>query len=351
LIGDPHKTRIAALARWSRLLTSRAPSIPGLLSVALALTAVAGRAADPPYKYYLTGDATDVQTATKAGFALIGGGKDPDPAFRWFLERAGGGDVVVIRSSGSDGYNPYMMGLAHPNSVESIVIASPEAARDPFVAERILHAEALFIAGGDQWNYIRLWNHTPVGQAIQTLIDKGVPVGGTSAGLAVLGEYFFSAEHDSVTSPQALANPYDERVQIGSGFLHIPALGGIITDSHFHSRDRMGRTLVFLSRMREDGRMAEARAIAIDERTAALTEKDGRVAVTGEGNVYFVRTRNEAEVCRPGRPLTARGVEVYRVPSGGDFDLKAWTGHGGTAYTLDVENGVVRSSQPGGSIY
>jgi cyanophycinase len=320
-------------------------------SWALVMTAFAAGAAEPPYKYFLTGDVADVQPAAQPGFVLIGGGKDPDPAFRWLLERSGGGDIVVIRSSGADGYNHYMMEMAHPNSVESIVIANAEAAQDPFVVERIRRAEALFIAGGDQWNYIRLWKDGPVGQAIQSLIDKGVPVGGTSAGLAVLGEYYFSAEHDSVTSAQALANPFDERVQVGSGFLQIPALKGLITDSHFHARDRMGRTLVFLARMLEGDKLQEARGIAIDERTAVLSEKDGKVVVVGEGSAYFVRARQPAEICKPGVPLTARGFEVYRLAAGGDFDLKTWKGQGAAAYTLNVEAGVVTSTQAGGSIY
>ena len=178
-----------------------------------------------------------------------------------------------------------------------------------------------------------------------------MPVGGTSAGLAVLGEYLFTAEKDTVSSAKALADPFDEHITVGSDFLRIPALKGVITDSHFHARDRMGRSLVFLARMLRDGKRTEARGIAIDERTAALTEADGRTAVDGEGSVFFLRARKPAEVCKPGTPLTFRGVEVYRAVKGGDFDLKTWTGHGGVSYTLDVVDGVIRSSQPGGSIY
>jgi cyanophycinase len=313
------------------------------------LLACAAFCADPPYKYYLTGSAADIQPRTTPGFALVGGGKDVDSVFRWFLERSGGGDIVVLRASGADGYNPYMKALAAVDSVESLVVATPEAARDPFVADRIQKAEALFIAGGDQWNYVRCWNHTPVSEAIQQLIEKGVPVGGTSAGLAVLGEYIYTAEHDTVTSAKALADPFDERV--GTDFLRIPALKSIITDTHFHARDRMGRTLAFLARMLETGKLPEARAIAIDERTAALTEPDGRIVIDGDNSVYFLRARKAAEVCKAGTPLTIHGITVYRVARGGDFDLKSWTGHKGSAYTLDVERGAIRSTQADGSIY
>jgi cyanophycinase len=321
------------------------------LVVLAALVPGAAYFADTPYQYYLTGSAADVQKKTTPGFALVGGGKDQDSATRWFLERSGGGDVVVLRASGADGYNSYMKGLSPIDSVESLVVATPEAAHDPFVADCIRKAEALFIAGGDQWNYVRVWNRTPVSEAIQHLIDQGVPVGGTSAGLAVLGEYFFTAEKDTVTTAQALADPFDAHVTVATGFLRIPALKGVITDSHFHARDRMGRSLAFLARMLHDGKLTEARGIAIDERTAALTEAGGRIAVDGEGSVYFLRARKPAEICKPGTPLTFRGVEVYRAPKGGDFDLKTWTGHGGVGYTLDVMSGSVRSTQPGGSIY
>ena len=302
-----------------------------------------------PYRYFLTGSAEDAHRSVSAGFVLMGGGKDVDRAFEWLIRKSGGGDIVVIRASGAEGYNSYIAGLGTVDSVESLVIATPEAARHPFVLERIRRAEALFIAGGDQWNYFHIWGASPVRAAVQELIDRGVPVGGTSAGLAVLGQFVFTAEKDTVTSAQALADPYHERVTVGDEFVHIPALAGVITDSHFVKRDRMGRLLVFLARILQDGRAKEARAIAIDERTAALVEPDGSVAIAGEGPVYFLRATAPPGVCRAGGPLSFSGVEVYRATAGCAFDLKRWAGRGGTAYRLSVKGGMVTSSA--GAIY
>src|SRR4051812_17380252 len=104
-----------------------------------------------PYQYFLTGSAADVQTPAKPGFALVGGGTDQDDVMRWFLERSGGGDVVILRASGGDGYNGYLNKLGKIDSVESIVVNTREAALDPFVARKIRAAEAVFLAGGDQW--------------------------------------------------------------------------------------------------------------------------------------------------------------------------------------------------------
>ena len=125
-----------------------------LSSALLLLSAIAcAQTATKPYTYYLTGSAADAKASTAAGFALVGGGKDVDAAFQWFVKKSGGGDVVVLRASGADGYNPYIKGIGQVDSIESLVVKTPEAARDPFVLDKIRKAEALFIAGGDQWNY------------------------------------------------------------------------------------------------------------------------------------------------------------------------------------------------------
>lgn len=48
--------------------------------------------------------------------------------------------------------------------------------REPRVADTIRRAEALFIAGGDQANYINNWSGTPVQWAINEAIRRGIPV-------------------------------------------------------------------------------------------------------------------------------------------------------------------------------
>lgn len=307
--------------------------------------------AQTPYEHFSAGDPVDVKPAVSPGFALLGGSKDVDGAFEWLIRKSGGGDFVVIRASGGESYSKYITGRGASNSVESLVIKTAEAAGDPFVSDRIRKAEALFIAGGNQWNYVRVWGASPMKEAMQSLIDKGVPIGGTSAGLAVLGEFVFTAEKGSVTSAQALADPYDPRVTVGTDFLKIPLLKNVITDTHFVKRDRLGRLLTFMARILQDGRAREARAIAVDERTAALVEGDGSVSIEGEGPVYFLRASNRPEICKAGAPLTFRGIEAYRATKGASFDLSKWAGSGGTAYSLSVEAGIIGSTLTSGLVY
>jgi cyanophycinase len=282
----------------------------------------------------------------------MGGGTDLDEAFRWMCEKADGGDFVVLRATGNDDYNPYIAKLCKLNSVATLVLPDKSAATDPRVAEIIRQSEAVFISGGDQSNYIKYWQGTPVQDAINERIKAGAPVGGTSAGLAVMGQFIFSAMNDSAQSKDTLANPYNDRVTIARDFVHIPHLENIITDTHFAKRDRLGRFLGFMARIVTDGMSKEIRGIPIDEKVSALMEPDGKLKIVGKGiAAYFMRPTQAPALCKPGEPLTYRGIDVYKAPPGAYFDLATWTGTGGRSYQLNVTNGSLTSTQPGGSPY
>jgi len=326
-----------------------------LLLFSVACTACLAHAES--YKYFRVGNKEDVQAKPLAGIAMMGGGSDLDEAFRWLCDKGNGGDFLILRARGDDDYNPYVKKLCKVNSVATLIIANREAAEDPAVAEIIRKAEVLFIAGGDQANYIRGWKGTPVESALNEDIAAGNPIGGTSAGLAVEGEFVYGAMGDKpddkdLASMDVLANPYFERVTLGRDFLKIPHLENLITDSHFAKRDRMGRTLGFLARIMKDGWSSAPREVAIDEKSAVLVEGDGKARVVGKGKgAYFLRPTKAPEVCEKDVPLTFRGVSVYRVRTGGHFDLTSWTGENGTACLLSVEHGKVESTQRGKRIY
>lgn len=324
----------------------------------LVLTTLqAGTTPAQPYKYFRTGASSDVSTKTVPGFALMGGGKDQDAAFQWMCNKSGGGDFLVIRASGGDGYNEYIAGLCRQNSVATLVIPSREAALDPFVARTIRNAEALFIAGGDQANYVRNWQGTPVEDAINELIRRGVPVGGTSAGLAVLGEFSYSALNDgnapgNLGSKETLSDPYTERVTITHGFLSIDLLKRTITDTHFVARDRLGRLLGFMARIAQDDKVGDVRGIGVDERSAALVEADGSVKVVGTGlGAYFIKPSQAPTLCAKGKALTQKDITVYQVSPAAIFNLKDWKGSGGISYSLGVNEGAITSTSKNGNPY
>jgi len=308
------------------------------------------------YKYTRIGQKSDIQTKTSPGIAMMGGGSDLDEAFRWLCDKANGGDFLILRARGSNDYNPYVNKLCKLNSVATLVILDRKGALDPAVADIIRHAEAVFIAGGDQAHYINWWMDTPVQQGLNEAIERGVPLGGTSAGLAVQGEFVYSAQGDALddkdlSSPLTLANPFHPRVTIVRNFLTNPLLNNVITDTHFAARDRMGRTLVFMARILQDGRAKEIGDIAIDERTAVLLDRDGTATVVGVGHAYFLRSTRFPEVCKPETPLTFRGIAAHSLQAGEHFDVKQWSTTEGASYALSVEAGVIQSTLPGGPIY
>jgi cyanophycinase len=309
------------------------------------------------YQYIRLGEKGDVTTTPVAGTAMMGGGKDLDEAFRWLCKKANGGDFLILRAHGDDDYNPYVNGLCKLNSVATLIIPNRNAAQEPAVADIIRHAEAVFIAGGDQSRYVNFWQGTPVEAAINANIAAGKPIGGTSAGLAVLGEFAYGCLKDKeddkdLASTDVLPNPYHERVTLVRDFLKVPNLENTLTDSHFAKRDRMGRTLGFLSRLVQDGWSKTPREVAIDEKSAVLVEPDGKGTVVGGGRgAYFLEVRSPPEVCRPNTPLTIHDISVYRAPTGAHFDLKSWTGDDGESYTISVKNGVIRTNRPDNSAY
>jgi cyanophycinase len=310
-----------------------------------------------PFQYFRIGNKNDIQIAPIAGIAMMGGGSDLDEAFSWLCQKGNGGDFLILRATGDDDYNSYVNGLCKLNSVATLIIPDRQAALDPAVAEIIRRAEVVFIAGGDQANYIRGWKNTPVEDAINANIAAGKPIGGTSAGLAVLGEFAYGAlgdkpDDDDLASGDVLPNPYFERVTLVRGFLKIPLLKNLLTDSHFAKRDRVGRTLGFLARITQDGWSTSPREVAIDEKSAVLVEADGKATVVGNGKgAYFLRPTRPPDTCKAGQPLTFRNITVYRVPAGGHFHLPSWTGDGGVAYSPSVEKGRIESTQANHRIY
>ncbi|HMD43065.1 MAG TPA: hypothetical protein VKH45_08325 [Candidatus Acidoferrum sp.] len=157
------------------------------------------------------------------------------------------------------------------------------------------------------------------------------------------GDFSFSSLIDTIHSPEALADPYGNKVTLTREFLSLPLLADVITDTHFVKRDRLGRLFVFMARILEDGWTKQVRAIAVEENAAVLIEPDGTAYVVGQGPAYFLLADKKPEVCAHKLPLTFEGIRVHRVAPNETFQLKSWQGQG-ERYTLSVHDGVLKSS-------
>lgn len=274
---------------------------------------------------YITGNPSDADVAPKGpAWILMGGGPDVDEAFMWWKPLIHGGDVVVLRASGADGYNPYLYNdIGGVDSVETLIVDARTLADDPYVAQQVERAEGIFIAGGDQSKYLAFWQNTALQRALNAAHQRGAVIGGTSAGCAILGEFIYSAQNGTVYADEALANPYDSRMTFAQAFVQSTMTKNMITDTHFYARDRMGRLIAFVARTKQDHPDSAPMGLGVDEGTALVIDATGLATVMGDGYVYVVDGSNAAEQCEANQPLSYTNVPYIRLDAGQQFRLDA----------------------------
>ena len=259
----------------------RSAWISMLLSVALVV-AWPVLAADAGH--YLLGNLkARTPGAVQPGLLLMGGGDRNFDALRWFMKKAGNGHIVVLRASqGGEIGEEFFNEVGGIQSVETFVFNDREQSNDPKILAALKRADGIFLAGGDQSRYVRFWRGTPVAAALDAHVRAGKPLGGTSAGLAMQGEYLYGAmDGGSQISPRALADPLGADNTIETDFLHIAALKGVITDTHFSERNRLGRLIAFV---------AKGEAMAGHPLIGLGVDEDAAVAVEGDGSARVYAT-------------------------------------------------------------
>lgn len=278
---------------------------------------------------------------------LAGGGGDQTAAMQAAVNMVRGCsncdakiDITVLRASGAEGYNAYLLALDGVNSVVSMVITDRQSASRPDVVEIVRTSEMVFFAGGDQCNYIRWIKGTPVDDAVKSVYRRGGAVGGTSAGLAIQGEIVYDAcPSQSARSAEVLLDPFHVDVSLSRGFFEWPLMRDIITDSHFQQRDRLGRLLVYMARTLAERKENRVAGLGISERTVLVVDRNGVGTVYGDGPVHLVVADRPAEVLERGKPLTMRDLRIMRIAKGESVTLTPLPAEG--YKTIDVLEGRV----------
>lgn len=297
--------------------------------LAWPLAAFSAESAPSGYSYYSIGE-INAPTPRKPeiGLMLMGGGGWVKDAFHWLVEKGGGGHFVILRASGADDLQKELyQDIGGVTSVETIVFSDRKAASDPRVLAIVRRADGIFLAGGDQAKYVRFWKGTPLNKALDAHVRSGKPIGGSSAGLAILGGYSYgSLDGESLTSRKALGDPLGPGVTLVRNFLHFPFLRNVITDSHFGKRARLGRLVVFVARVAHEERIDSIRGIGIDENTALCIDSKGtgRVFTGSHGYAWLVRPTRAAERIVANQPLEIRSVPVIGIGPSSTIDLKTF---------------------------
>lgn len=305
-----------------------------ILALLFGLAAVAGatasRAAETPdgYTYFSVGDvAAPRPGGTEPAMMLMGGGDWDYDAFRWFLGKAGNGHIVILRASGDgEAGEEIYRDIGGAASVQTLLFDDRKAAQDPRVLAILEQADGIFLAGGDQAKYVRFWKDTPIETALNAHVARGRPIGGTSAGLAILGGAGYGAMDDgSVDSEAALKDPMGPEVTMVRDFLAMPYLAHVVTDTHFSARDRLGRLIAFVAQTRATDDPA-AVGLGVDEDGALCVEADGigRFHTASSGYVWLVQPEGAPQAVL-GQPLDYAAVRVTTMGVDGEIDLKTLT--------------------------
>lgn len=289
---------------------------------------------DPNFDYFVVGDPALPRAAhTEFALLLMGGGGYVDAAYASIARHAGGGHIVILRAAADEKFNPgageygrlFASRWGPVTSAQTIVFRRREASFDPRVIAALNGADGIFLAGGDQGDYIRYWKGTPVQAALNAHVRANRPIGGSSAGLAILGHYSYtSLDGGSMESKIALADPFNAGVTLEGNFLHLRGLEEVITDTHFSKRCRLGRLIAFLARINAHTPRPPVFGIGMDERTAMMIGENGigHIVSGSAGAAWIVTLDRPAEALMPGQPLTLKDIHISRLDSSGILDLK-----------------------------
>lgn len=250
----------------------------------------------------------------------VGGAEDKLRAptiLRRFIDLSGGDDanIVVIPTASQledtgERYENLFRDLGASASTALPYNERSDADRDDWF-DLLRHATGVFFTGGNQLRISSVLGGTRVAQTIRRLNAQGIPVGGTSAGAAILPEHMIAYGTTGGT-------PRAGMVSLSPG---LGLTNRFVIDQHFRERDRLGRLLTALSYN------PFAVGIGIDENTAALISPDNVIHVEGTGTVTIVDVsaiqHTSVADASEGDPLCITNVRLHILPQGAQYDLSS----------------------------
>jgi cyanophycinase len=184
-------------------------------------------------------------------------------------------------------------------------------ANDDGLLKKLEDADGIFLTGGNQLRISAILGGTPVAKAIRRLNARGVTVGGTSAGAAILSEHM-------IAHGEAGATPHAGQASLAPG---LGLTNRVVIDQHFRQRDRLGRLLSALAYN------PFAVGLGLDEDTAAFIDPENVIHVVGSDAITVVDPSEIEYSSMPstpvGKAVCLTNVKLHIVTDGGRFDLRS----------------------------
>lgn len=156
------------------------------------------------------------------------------------------------------------------DSVVVLDIRSREEACDEANVKKIADAATIFFTGGDQLRITSQIGDSLLFRCLHERYSEGATIVGTSAGAAAMPETMLVSGPGDASSDLA-------KLSMAPG---LGLLGGVVIDSHFAERGRIGRLLGAVVQNPKN------LGIGIDENTAIEVRRGDELRVLGEGAVY-----------------------------------------------------------------
>ena len=252
---------------------------------------------------------------------IIGGGKRSGGMMEEFVRLAGGPAhariVVLPMASGV----PDTAGILQVEEFRNLgaraewIQFTHEQALEPASGSRLDSATGIYFTGGDQRRVTRIVLRTPLYQKLHELHRRGVVIGGTSAGAAVMSEMMLTGdERLNRDSANAYAFIKQENVVTAQG---LGFLASVIVDQHFIRRKRHNR---LLSLVLENPALL---GIGIDESTAIIVEPDSTFRVIGDRSVMVLDAGAAAGIrANASGNMGVTGVQLHLLLPGDRFNLR-----------------------------
>ncbi len=237
---------------------------------------------------------------------IVGGGGTPESVRLQFVKLAGGkqGRIAVLPQASrreDRGVSSVKMFDALVGQVFIVELEDFERAR-----KQINSATAVWFPGGSQLALYDALTKAGLAKLIRQRHARGLAVGGTSAGAAVMSDVMISS---TPAKPGLRAGNTPNSRGLG-------LVPNLIIDQHFVRRRRMNRLVGIV--LDQPGRIG----VGIGEATAIIVS-DGRFRVMGENSVIVIDPRG-ARIEKPvtGGLQSARGLQVHVLRAGQEFRFK-----------------------------
>lgn len=253
---------------------------------------------------------------------VIGGAEDKyneRRILKKFISLAGGDDAEILIIPVASDY-PEFAADVYQQAFRHLGVKNPRIMRatsrqDVFQADadKLLDGlTGIIMTGGDQMRLTSILGGTDFSQKMRKIArETGIVIAGTSAGAAGMST-------SMIVRGKSTPHPHKNSVRLSPG---LGFLKNIIIDQHFTERGRMSRLITAVSYNPYN------LGIGIDENTAIILDKNGRLEVFGEGTVTIIDgseiSYNEIAEVDDLKSFSVCGVKVHILSDGLTYDYFA----------------------------